>query len=33
MDPKHCPAATLAAEPPLDPPGTRSVFQGFLVIL
>lgn len=27
----HWPAATAAAEPPDDPPGTRSVSQGFLV--
>ncbi len=24
------PAATAAADPPLDPPGEQSVFQGFL---
>ncbi|KAF5055657.1 hypothetical protein DSECCO2_375410 [anaerobic digester metagenome] len=33
MEAKHCPAATLAAEPPLEPPGTRAVSHGFLVIL
>jgi hypothetical protein len=27
------PAATEAAAPPLEPPGTLSVFHGFLVIL
>ena len=29
--PTHCPLATAAAEPPDDPPGTRSRSQGFLV--
>ncbi len=27
------PAATAAADPPLEPPGTFSKFQGFFVIL
>ena len=27
-DPMHIPAATEAPEPPLEPPGIRSVFQG-----
>ncbi len=27
----HCPAATADAEPPDDPPGTRSVSHGFRV--
>ena len=27
-DPIHIPAATAAPEPPLEPPGIRSVFQG-----
>jgi hypothetical protein len=27
------PAATAAAEPPLEPPGTLSTFHGFLVCL
>ncbi len=26
------PPATAAAEPPLEPPGVREVFQGFLVV-
>src|SRR3990170_3489577 len=30
-DAAHSPAATLAAEPPLEPPGTRSVSPGFFV--
>src|SRR3990172_1976685 len=30
-DAAHSPAATLAAEPPLEPPGTRSVSHGFFV--
>ena len=33
MEAKHWPAATLAAEPPLEPPGTRVASQGFLVTL
>ena len=28
---KHCPAATEAAEPPEEPPGTLAVFQGLRV--
>ncbi len=28
----HSPAATAAADPPLDPPGIRSRSQGFLVV-
>ena len=30
--PRHMSAATTAADPPLDPPGTRDRSQGFLVI-
>ena len=30
-DAAHSPAATLAAEPPLEPPGTRSMSHGFFV--
>jgi len=29
--PRHIPAATEAADPPLEPPGTRLRSQGFLV--
>jgi len=31
--PAHMSAATADAEPPLDPPGTHSRFQGFRVFL
>ena len=33
MEKEQRSAATAAAEPPLDPPGTQAKFQGFLVVL